>query len=852
MSQRFAFEALSRIALACTWLPLVSGAQAEPPSDVVVRGPRASAASALALKREAPGVLDAVVAEDIGRLPDLNVTEALQRVAGVQIARDRGEGAGVAVRGLVQVETLLDGREVFTAGTGRSLDFTDLPAELVSAIEVHKTASAAQIEGGLGGSIDLHSWRPLDFGGHAGVLALRAIHGDLARATRPQFALLASTRGHSAEAGGFGLLVNLSLQRRAFREDLRSTGAPLLRTDLLPGQAVSAPNGTSDTMSVGERRRSAAAAVLQWRPRPALELLAEFNATELRTRQDSHQVNVAAGPTAVPGSVALFPGTADVMQVTWERAPVSLLSFARDTVDRNRMAALAAQWEAGGGLLLKADLSHTRSVNRLFFSGPFAAATAATFRQDLAPAVPVARVEGTDLTDPANWRITGIAYRDRPFEGRLSAARMDASQTFDAGPWTTLDFGLRHARRHADNAPGLVFADATVSGLSAADRPDLVQADRYGFMPGTGPVAPHLIGNLALARDPLALRAAAGVGSAIPDAGNPLGVWRIEETTDAAYAAAAWRAAAGALQGQLGARVVRTHETVTGNESVPSAGGVVPVAVDHVDRDWLPSATLRWAWAEGWLLRAAASKTVTRVGFDQLSPSLTLVPNSIDHARNSGFAGNPELKPMRAQNLDLGVEHHRSDTDALTAILFWKQVDGFVTSVAAPEEHDGATYLVSRPQNVQRARLKGVELGWQQFVGRWGLLANYTWVDSRMPLGPLGDAQPLANLSRNSANVVGVYEAGRVSARLAWNWRDRFLTGFTSVVGVGALPLWTEGYAWADAGLRLRAGEGLTWGLDVTNLLRTVRRSYHGEPTRPQGAWLNDRQWVLTLNARFS
>ncbi|MES2117394.1 MAG: TonB-dependent receptor plug domain-containing protein, partial [Pseudomonadota bacterium] len=126
---------------------------------VVVDGKCASLAAAQRIKRNQLAVVDSVVAEQVQTLPDFSVTDALQRITGVQIARDRGEGANVAIRGLTQMETTINGREVFTAGTGRNLDFADYPAEMVAGIDVYKSSSADQLDGGIGGVIDLRTRR---------------------------------------------------------------------------------------------------------------------------------------------------------------------------------------------------------------------------------------------------------------------------------------------------------------------------------------------------------------------------------------------------------------------------------------------------------------------------------------------------------------------------------------------------------------------------------------------------------------------------------------------------------------------------------------------------------------------
>jgi len=300
---------------------------------------------------------------------------------------------------------------------------------------------------------------------------------------------------------------------------------------------------------------------------------------------------------------------------------------------------------------------------------------------------------------------------------------------------------------------------------------------------------------------------------------------------------------------------VRTRERVDGTQSVPSAGAQAPLQVHSAYTDWLPSAALRWRADGGLLLRAAASRTITRPTFEQLSPSLTLVPNPITPALNTGGAGNPDLQPVRANNLDLAVESGAGTGGAGSMTLFWKQVDGFVATASRPETWDGTTYQVRRPYNSDPARIRGVELAGLHFFDglpdAWrglGLQANYTFVDSATQDRRLGAEVPLQNLSRHSANLIGLYEHGPLSARLAWNWRSRFLSGVSSVVGLGALPVYTRAYGWLDAAFTWRLDDRMTLSMEGGNLLRSLRTSFTGVPTRPQGAWVNDRQWALSLS----
>ena len=169
----------------------------------------------------------------------------------------------------------------------------------------------------------------------------------------------------------------------------------------------------------------------------------------------------------MPGSVRLFDGSSDLRRITWTDAPLSVLSFARDAIDRTRQLALGGRREVDDWTL-STELSHTRSINRLFFCGPFLGARAAEFTHDLSGRVPSTAVGGIDLLDLANLAYTGLAYRVRPFLGELSALRLHAQWHGRRGPIERFALGWRGAVRRAHIEPGLVFGDVPVSGLGAA------------------------------------------------------------------------------------------------------------------------------------------------------------------------------------------------------------------------------------------------------------------------------------------------------------------------------------------------------------------------------------------------
>ncbi|MCW8126296.1 TonB-dependent receptor [Microbulbifer halophilus] len=192
--------------------------------EVVVTGVRASLEKGLDIKRDSYQVVDSIVAEDIGKFPDNNVVEALQRVSGVQVTdRGAGEVNTVSIRGLTDVTTTINGRQIFTS-SGRAVALADVPASLLKGVNVYKTRSASQLESGIAGQIDIRTQRPFDFDGSKVVVAGRGIYQEQADSTDPNLSGLFSNRWETS-AGEFGALVNVSYAETNYRDQNVAPGA---------------------------------------------------------------------------------------------------------------------------------------------------------------------------------------------------------------------------------------------------------------------------------------------------------------------------------------------------------------------------------------------------------------------------------------------------------------------------------------------------------------------------------------------------------------------------------------------------------------------------------------------------
>ena len=231
------------IALAATQIALLAsgmafaqteGQQVAGANVVVVTGQRKALDSAQAIKRDSDEIVDSIVADDIGKLPDRSITEVLQRVVGVTMDRTMSkgdpehysvEGSGVTIRGLSYTRSELNGRDSFSANGGRALNFADVPPELMAGVDIYKNPSAEQIEGGIGGLVNLRTALPFDFKGAKGAVSVQESRSQLRGKNSPSLSGLVSNRWKTG-FGEFGALLDLARSRIDTENTDGSFGAP--------------------------------------------------------------------------------------------------------------------------------------------------------------------------------------------------------------------------------------------------------------------------------------------------------------------------------------------------------------------------------------------------------------------------------------------------------------------------------------------------------------------------------------------------------------------------------------------------------------------------------------------------
>jgi iron complex outermembrane receptor protein len=282
--------------------------------EVVVTGVRQNLENAQDIKRNANTFVDAISAEDIGSLPDRSVLEAMQRMPGVSIERFQApddpdhfgvEGSGAVIRGMSATRSEFNGRDSFTANSGRGLNFQDVPPELMGGVDLYKNQSADMIEGGIGGTVSLKTRKPFDRDGQMIALTGDVSYGDMAEETSPTVSGLYSNRWTTENAGEFGFLINASyselvgtshgIQSDAFVKYRADTlGAP--SSVAMDDGQVWMTNGSNFFTKEDERVRRGFAAALQWAsPDDTLQATAEFLRSDARLSWKENAVKYQGG-----------------------------------------------------------------------------------------------------------------------------------------------------------------------------------------------------------------------------------------------------------------------------------------------------------------------------------------------------------------------------------------------------------------------------------------------------------------------------------------------------------------------------------------------------------------------------
>ena len=748
-----------------------SGADLE---ELVVVGTRAALNRALDIKRSAASNIEAISAEDVGKFPDKNLAESLQRVPGVTINRGFvGEGNEVSIRGVNPelTHTLLNGQfvastEWFSLGSNnRSFNMDLLPSELVSSIEVHKSPTASQDEGGIGGTVVVKTRKSLN--------------------AEEQLTFFASTEYNTNsladdDDGGLGVTSYIG-----WKNDSNTFGVSgMYHSNELVGRADKAENYWEESWSaIGlaefrqNRERETIDLTLEYQPNDENRFSVQYLTTEVdatNINQNFLLINASEvnGDTSRTAILPACCGRADVLPLAGRA--LAAANLAQDANARKpelesdvlhfRGDYLGSGWslsyEAGK---TTAEGGNGGNANGLIGLGAFnnASGVSVDFNADLSDRL-IANANGIGALDASSRTIFGASLAETVLEDEETYYQADLTYELEIGSINSIQAGVKF--RDHEQTQNLI--NSTVSLPAGATLQSL------GVFDGTSTVNSDVCeGNLCnYARiDAEAWHSVVSQFSVNPTV-QPTAFGKVEEDITALYVQANF--AGDRLRGNFGLRYVDTDVTGT------SAFNVVSSSYSEV----LPSVNVVYDFNDDLLLRASASRVMSRAGYNSLNPAFSGIAN----IQQTASQGNSAIDPFLADQADLALEWYFAEGSLLSGAIFHKDIKSFITTESEIRILDvpgqpSLPYRTTIPVQGNGGSLTGFEVQYQQqFENGFGVLANYTYVDGE---GTLSDGRKtdLPGTSKSSYNLTGYYENEKVSVRLAYTFRDSFLAEGTAL-----------------------------------------------------------------------
>jgi TonB-dependent receptor len=835
---------------------------------ITVLGIRGSLEQALEAKRNADAVVEALSAEDLGEFPNTNVAEAMTQIPGVAIDRRFGQGERVSIDGTDPSLnlTFLDGHPLaqsiwlFGEQPNRGFDQTQIASEIIGRIEVFKSPEARLPEGSLGGTVLMHTRRPLDLPANILTGTFGYNYNDQASEGKPSISGLYSFKDASETWG-------IAIAAQHYEEQVDRQGSEIFgyvpastfpnAAGVDPGAQV--PNFVNAAWFQQTRKRDSIIANLQVRPSEAFEL----NLSGLYISEDFANYNQSMYNflSLRPDEIDQLTADANGIVTGGHAGPGSFVFYdnnARASEPTTRGLDLQGAWY-GDGWTLSGQVGRSKADNDLkqWFIEP---AFTGGFSWDIDEGM---TFDDPDAArDPTNWRAEGFFGNHGVFstEAEDNYAQLDFSFELD-GMFDALLVGVRR-HEHQEDFSLNVWGIPPVGDLSQTGTIGLT--DIQGFTPDHGQ-------HLYVGRDNVIdWVVSAPPNFANPDAASFLNnTYAIEQTNTSAYAQLDFGSEQ-RLRGNVGVRFVKAEIESTAF-NLGSDTPVLPALPEWLvtqknDDDYvLPSLNLAFDATDDVVLRFAVARVVAWAPYNQMAPNTFLNDTTL-----TGSGGNADLGPYESTNYNVSAEWYFADESVVAASVFYKDIDNFIESDAATERlfnsisddpdptafenlvatgactADGfCNYSILRPRNAGNGEIMGLNLSWQQPFGEsgFGIVGNYTYADGETAAG-----NDLPFQSEHQYNVSPYYEKDPFSARLTYGWRSEYLAGgFVA----GAPPVSVDGYTDLGMSLGWTFNDSVQLSFDAQNLLDEKYFQYFGETFQPANRYRTGRRYQLSVQLNF-
>ncbi|WP_052481423.1 TonB-dependent receptor [Gilvimarinus agarilyticus] len=858
----------------------------EPLEEVVVTGIRGSLQRAMDIKRDAAGTVDSISAEDIGKFPDQNVAESLQRIPGVSIDRSGGEGQRITVRGFgPEFNTVLvNGRTMATENQERDFSFDTLASELVSGIDVYKTYSARMMDGGIGSTVNVKTARPFDYNSFKAMASVKGLHESKSGETSPQAAALISS---TFADDTVGVLLSLSYQERDARVDELNYRGFLSDIELsdVGGAESSFVQQTNDQIvDFQKRKRTGGTAVVQYAPTDNLTITADAIYSDFDVESDATAIGHWVwdyGNSQVEvddnGTVVEFAQSASAATDLVAR------SFNRPTETLG--TGLNFDWNVNEELNLQFDISQSEAESKNAGNDIFAVIG---FGNDGVTQVnngEYIELYGVPELDPNDGSSHIANYEGLGIKDEITEIKFDTTWQIDAGIVKTGKFGFSSHERtktqtdyktsddvlclycgYQISVPSELLSPFSVDGfMSGADVSNIptswlkIDGDAYIDFLASDAAATAL--DQTIGNEPGTTQAVLSQNNGFIPQYRP-DSFSITDDILSAYFEFNLAGQIGSLpwSAELGLRYSQTEMTANGQQAsliglheIPNdptllraelTEDVIPVSTENDYSNVLPTANFRLELTEELVARAAYSHTVTRPTFRNIAPQTSydvLSPNAL-----LASAGNPAVDPFEAKNFDLGVDWYFDDASFVSAAYFYKSVDNFLVvgsrneifqnpetgEDVEPTDGSSPVWSVSGVVNSpDTLTVDGLEFAYQQtfdmlpsvFDGL-GVMVNATFVNSNkeLDIDNINESYALTGLG-DSMNFVLFYEKGPIQFRIARNERKEFLQTLRNPTGNN--PSYVDNYTQYDMSASYDINDSVTIILEGINLTEEVERT---------------------------
>jgi iron complex outermembrane receptor protein len=883
--------------------------QAEP-ETVVVTGIRASLQQSLSVKRNAAANVEVITAEDVGKMPDKNVADSLQRLPGVNISSSAAGSGGfdendrVSLRGTAPslTQTVINGHALSSGdwfvldqvggAVGRSASYSLLPSEIVGQVVVRKSPTADLIEGGVSGTVDVITRKPLDFRQPLTLEAtIQTVHSTLAGKTDPQISVLGNWMNDTKT---LGVMVQGFSEKRSLRRD----GQELLQwAQIAPTSAIARakpelanvwyPRLIGSALFEQERHRKGGLVSAQIKPSRDFSLEATYFNSKLEASNYNRNYmtdmlgNGAIGGDVVPDSYTVRNGT--LVAASFANKGTAAAPKRYGIVDeivregayaKSDFFDLAGRWRLNDDLTVRFQAGKTRGNGATPSQGVYEGdvnnsgvsyqlnglSSPATVKF---PNIDVSKFTGTIL----DW-VFGLSPATTTDEETY--AQIDADYNVDWGPVRQLKFGFRgtdHDRSNFTVAQGPNWANTDVGGSSTnpAWNGEAYPAD---FGKDLGGDFPRNVWQIDR-----------GILNAWGDLHSNRSLERtyytdmfaLNEKTKAFYLMGdmdgeGW-------SGNLGVRIVRTEGTSNGYQILPNqpAGGNLPAfpwggfvqktRIENNHTYALPSLNLKFDVNKDVVARFGVSRTMTRPDFGALGGTVSLTDEN-----HTGNGGNAKLKPVISNNIDGTVQWYFAPRALASAGLFYMDLHDyvgygtsratFIDSRASQQQGKGvfAEYVITSPVNV-RAKIKGLELALQLPLGNgFGADGNVTFADSKQAFGSCPAMQTstpydpcdMLGASKVTANIGAFYENDKFNFRIGYAWRDSYLAAQDR-----GTPLYQDAVGQLSASFNYSLTKNLVLSISGQNLNNPILKNYVYNPDQPARFYANGAQWYAGVRLKF-